>query len=53
MAKSNRRPQTPKPVRNEAWMRARLDHSNQNLTVPSGKKYKRTVKHRSRMFQEV
>lgn len=36
----NRRQQTPKP-RNEAWAQARLDHSNRNLTVPSGKVYKR------------
>lgn len=38
--KKNKRTQTPKP-RNEAWAQARLDHSNRNLTVPSGKKYKR------------
>lgn len=37
----NRRAQTPKPVRNEGWMRARIDHSNRNLTVPSGKAYRR------------
>jgi hypothetical protein len=40
----NRRPQTVKPVmpgRNEEWMRARLDQSNSNLRVPSGKVYKR------------
>jgi hypothetical protein len=35
-----RRAQTPKP-RNEEWMRARLDQSNRNNTVPSGKRYKR------------
>jgi hypothetical protein len=52
MASKTRRPQTPK-ARNEDWMRARLEHSNRNLTVPSGKKYKRTVKHRTRQFQEV
>ena len=51
MAKNTRRPQTPKP-RNEDWMRARLDHSNRNLTVPSGKKYSRNVKHRNRQFQD-
>jgi hypothetical protein len=34
-----RRAQTPKP-RNEEWMRARLDQSNRNNTVPSGKRYK-------------
>lgn len=38
--KRNKVPQAAK-VRNEDWMRARLDHSNRNLTVPSGKKYKR------------
>jgi len=38
--KKNKRAQTPKP-RNEAWAKARLEHSNRNLTVPSGKKYKR------------
>lgn len=27
--------------RNEDWMRARLEHSNRNLTVPSGNRYKR------------
>jgi len=38
--KPRRRPQTPKP-RNEEWMRARLDQSNRNNTVPSGKVYNR------------
>lgn len=42
---TNRRPQTPK-VRNEEWMRARLDHTNRNLTVPSGRAYKRKPKHK-------
>lgn len=27
--------------RNESFMRATLDHANMNLTVPSGKRYKR------------
>jgi len=39
-----KREQKPKPImggRNENWMRARLAHSNRNLTVPSGKGYKR------------
>lgn len=36
----NRRQQTPKS-RNEDWMRARLDHSNMNLTVPNKAKYGR------------
>lgn len=38
--KKNKRPQAQKS-RNEDWMRARLEHSNRNLTVPSGKRYKR------------
>jgi len=33
-------PQAAK-VRNEKWRDARLIHSNLNLTVPSGKVYKR------------
>lgn len=33
-------PQNPKP-RNIDWRDARLQHSNRNLTVPSGKAYKR------------
>lgn len=37
----NRREQKPKNTGNEGWMRARLDHSNRNLTVPSGKAYRR------------
>ena len=40
MASKTRRPQTPKP-RNEDWMRARLDHSNRNNTVPAGTVYRR------------
>lgn len=40
-----RKPQAPKP-RNEAWMRARLDQSNRNNTIPSGKRYKRKPKHK-------
>jgi len=43
------RPQTPKP-RNEAWIRARLEHSNRNNTVPSGKKYSRKVKYRANQY---
>lgn len=45
MTKNKRRPQAPKS-RNEDWMRARLDHANRNLTVPSGKVYKRKTKHK-------
>ena len=45
MAKNkNRREQAKKPVMpgaNPDWMRARLDHSNRNLTLPSGNRYKR------------
>jgi len=41
----NRRPQAAKGE-NKEWMRARLDHSNMNLTVPSGKVYKRKPKHK-------
>lgn len=54
MAKSNRRPQAPK-VRNEAYMRGmqEIRRSNAAQPIPSGKKYRRTVKHRSRMFSEV
>jgi hypothetical protein len=40
----NRREQTTKPVMpgaNKEWMRARLDHSNRNLSVPPGNRYKR------------
>lgn len=45
MAKNRkRRPQTPKP-RNEGWAKARVQHSNMNLTVPSGNVYKRKPKH--------
>ena len=51
MATKARRTQTQKP-RNEAWMRARLDQSNRNLTRPSGTKYKRTVKYRDQMFKD-
>lgn len=41
MAKNkNRRPQTQKS-RNEDWMRARLDQSNRNNTVPNKAKYGR------------
>lgn len=36
----NRRPQTTK-VENKGWRDARLQHSNMNLRVPSGKVYKR------------
>ena len=36
----NRRQQAVKGE-NKEWMRARLDHSNMNLQVPSGKVYKR------------
>lgn len=47
MAKNkNRREQAPKNGRNEEWMRARLDHSNRNLTVPNKRKqYKRKEKY--------
>jgi len=38
--KKNKRAQPPKP-RNEAWAKGRLEHANRNLTVRSGKKYKR------------
>lgn len=41
----NRRPQAVK-VANEGWMRARLDQSNRNNTVPSGTVYKRKPKHK-------
>ena len=36
----NRRAQVPK-TENKGWRDARLQHSNMNLTVPSGKVYKR------------
>jgi len=45
-----KRPQMPK-IRNEAWMRARLDHSNRNLTVPSKARYTRKTKHKGREFE--
>jgi hypothetical protein len=37
---NNRRPQGVKSE-NRDWMRARLDHSNRNNTIQSGKRYKR------------
>lgn len=45
--KRDRRPQAAK-VRNEDWMRARLQHSNMELTRPSGNTYKRKPKHSKR-----
>ena len=39
-SKHRKREQAPK-TRNEDWMRARLDHSNRNLTVPNKVKYGR------------
>jgi hypothetical protein len=40
-SKSDRkREQNPKP-RNEEWAKARLEHSNRNLTVPPKTQYKR------------
>ena len=42
--KRKRRPQNPK-ARNEGWAKARLQHSNMDLTVPSGNVYKRKPKH--------
>jgi hypothetical protein len=39
----NRREQTPK-AENKAWRDARLQHSNMNLTRPSGKVEKRPNK---------
>lgn len=40
---------------NKAYMRGMQDirRSNAATPIPSGKKYKRTVKHRSKMFQEA
>lgn len=40
MSKSRNTAQDQAP-RNEGWMRGRLVQSNKNLTVPSGKAYKR------------
>jgi len=42
--KTNRRDQSPKPRmggRNPEWAQAVLDQGARNLTVPSGKRYKR------------
>lgn len=47
----NKRPQSPKN-RNEAYMRGmqEIRRSNAATAIPSGKKYSRNVKHRSKQY---
>lgn len=41
MSRKNKRVPDAAKVANKGWAEARLQHSNLNLTVPSGKVYKR------------
>jgi hypothetical protein len=49
--KQRRRPQAVKSE-NKDWMRARVDQTNMNLTVPSGNVYKRKPKHAKRGWDQ-